>query len=89
LITKPFDFDRLASIIDARLVSVERTQLNDREIQVLTLVARGNTFVQIGRRLHMSKRTVDFHISNARIKIGATTRTEAAIKAAAAGLIKP
>ena len=36
-----------------------------------------------------SKRTVDFHINNARLKLHATTRAEAAIKAVADGLIKP
>ena len=63
--------------------------LNHREIQVLTLVARGNTSTVIARKLKLSKRTVDFHINNARIKLHATTRTEAVIKAAAGGLIKP
>ena len=43
----------------------------------------------IARRLRLSKRTVDFHIDNARDKLGAATRTEAAIKASAGGLIKP
>jgi DNA-binding CsgD family transcriptional regulator len=37
----------------------------------------------------LSKRTIDFHIDNARIKLRAATRTEAVIKAAAGGLIKP
>jgi len=95
-VTKPIDFDRLSAILQARLAGIARTQpsasravLNDRQIQVLTLVALGNTSVQIGHKLHLSKRTVDFHINNARIKLRATTRAEAAIKAVAAGLIKP
>ena len=36
-------------------------------------------------QLRLSKRTVDFHLDNARIKLSAGTRTEAAIKAAASG----
>ena len=63
--------------------------LNERQIQILTLVALGNTSVQIGQKLRLSKRTVDFHVNNARIKLRAITRAEAAIKAVAAGLIKP
>jgi DNA-binding CsgD family transcriptional regulator len=39
--------------------------------------------------MSLSKRTIDFHIDNVRAKLGAETRTEAAIKAAASGLIKP
>ena len=95
-VTKPIDFDRLAAIIQSRLAGVARTQpsasravLNERQIQVLTLVALGNTSVEIGQKLRLSKRTVDFHIDKARIKLRATTRAEAAIKAVAAGLIKP
>jgi DNA-binding NarL/FixJ family response regulator len=94
-VTKPIDFDRLSAILQARLAGIARTQpsalrevLNERQIQVLTLVALGNTSAEIGQKLHLSKRTVDFHIDNARIKLHATTRTEAAIKAVAAGLIK-
>ena len=95
-VTKPIDFDRLVAIIQSRLAGVARTRpsaaravLNERQIEVLTLVALGNTSVQIGQRLRLSKRTVDFHINNARIKLRATTRAEAAIKAVAEGLIKP
>ena len=95
-VTKPIDFDRLAAIIQSRLAGIARTRplasravLNERQIQVLTLVALGNTSVEIGQKLRLSKRTVDFHIDKARIKLRATTRAEAAIKAVAAGLIKP
>jgi CheY-like chemotaxis protein len=49
----------------------------------------GFASAQIARKLPLAKRTVDFHIDNARIKLSAATRTEAAIKAAAGGLIKP
>jgi DNA-binding NarL/FixJ family response regulator len=95
-ITKPIDFELLVHVINARLAGVARTKLqakpamlNDREIEVLTLVARGNTSAEISRKLRLSKRTVDFHIDNARIKLGAATRPEAAVKAAHSGLIKP
>jgi DNA-binding NarL/FixJ family response regulator len=95
-VTKPIDFERLALIINARLAGIARTKLlqkhvslTDREIQVLTWVTRGKTSAEIARKLGLSKRTVDFHIDNARIKLGAATRTEAAIKATAAGLLKP
>jgi len=95
-ISKPIDFDRLALIIKARIAGVARTKLlpnfatlKDREIEVLTWVARGKTSADIARKLRLSKRTVDFHLDNARVKLRAGTRTEAAIKAVASGLIKP
>ena len=64
-------------------------ELSEREIEVLTLVARGRTSAQIARELHMIKRTVDFHVNNARVKMRAANRTEAATRAVAAQLIEP
>ena len=95
-ITKPIDFDILEMIIKARLAGVARTEirpkfpdLNDREKETLTWVARGRTSTQIAEMLGLAKRTVDFHLDNARIKLGAATRTEAAVKAAFGRLINP
>jgi DNA-binding response OmpR family regulator len=95
-VTKPIDFDMLATIINARLTAVARNEmwpklamLNDREIEALTWVARGKTSAQIADIIGVSKRTVDFHLDNARIKLNATTRTQAAIKAAMGKLIEP
>jgi DNA-binding response OmpR family regulator len=95
-VTKPIDFDLLAAIIAARLAGVARTELwpklvelNDREVECLTWVARGKTSADIAQILGLAKRTVDFHIDNARGKLGAMTRTEAVIKAATGRLIEP
>jgi DNA-binding NarL/FixJ family response regulator len=95
-VTKPIDFDILGAIVTARLAIVARTtiwardvQLNDREIEALTWVARGRTSIEIARLLRLSKRTVDFHVDNACDKLDVTTRTEAAVKAVANRLINP
>jgi DNA-binding response OmpR family regulator len=95
-VTKPIDFDILASIIKARLTQVARTEvwvkdvhLNDREIETLTWAARGKTSAEIAKILGLAKRTVDFHIDNARVKLGVATRTQAAIKAVTGKLIEP
>jgi DNA-binding NarL/FixJ family response regulator len=95
-VTKPIDFDRLDTIIMARLAGVARNQLwskqvdlNEREVETLTWAARGKTSAEIAQILGLSKRTVDFHIDNAREKLGAATRVEAAIKAATGRLIEP
>jgi DNA-binding CsgD family transcriptional regulator len=48
-------------------------------------VARGKTPVEIAKIIQLPKRTVDFHINNARNKLRVSTRTEAAIKALTAG----
>jgi DNA-binding response OmpR family regulator len=95
-VTKPIDFDVLATIITARLAGVARTELwpklvelNSREVETLTWVARGKTSAEIAQILGLTKRTIDFHIDNARAKLGAATRTEAVIKAATGRLIEP
>jgi DNA-binding NarL/FixJ family response regulator len=95
-VTKPIDFEVLATIISARLASVARTGLwpktvglNDREVEVLTWVARGKTSAEIAQIIGLTKRTIDFHIDNARGKLGAATRTEAVIKATTGRLIEP
>ncbi len=95
-VTKPIDFDVLATIITARLAGVarleiwpKRVELNDREVETLTWVARGKTSADIAQILGLTKRTVDFHIDNARAKLDAATRTEAVIKAASGRLIEP
>ena len=95
-VTKPIDFDRLFFIIRSRLAAATlaapapRSQnLNDLEIEIITEVAHGKKSREIARQLHLSKRTVDFHVGKVRSKLRAGTRTEAAIKAATAGLIKP
>ncbi len=95
-VTKPIDFDMLNMIITARIAGVARNEtwpklamLNDREIETLTWVARGKTSAEIAELLSVSKRTVDFYVDSARIKLGAATRTQAAIKAAIGRLIEP
>jgi DNA-binding response OmpR family regulator len=95
-VTKPIDFDVLDAVIKARLAGVARNQLwprlvelHDREVEALTWSARGKTSAEIAQILGLSKRTVDFHIDNAREKLGAATRIEAAIKAATGRLIEP
>jgi DNA-binding response OmpR family regulator len=95
-VTKPIDFEVLGAIINARLAGVARSelwpklvQLNDREVETLTWVARGKTSAEIAQILGLTKRTVDFHIDNARTKLGAATRTQAVIKAATGRLIDP
>ena len=55
----------------------------------MTWVARGKTSAEVAQILGLSKRTIDFHIENARRKLAAATRTEAVIKAADGGLIEP
>jgi NarL family two-component system response regulator LiaR len=60
--------------------------LTERELDVLRLLARGWDNHQIGGALQISERTVRFHLRNIYDKIGAQTRTEAAVWAVRRGL---
>ncbi|AQW32653.1 response regulator transcription factor [Ralstonia syzygii subsp. celebesensis] len=95
-VTKPVDFEILVSIIETRLARNARPRspapavpLSEREVEVLAWSARGKTSGEIATILGLSKRTVDFHIDNARQKLGVATRIEAVVKASSAGIIKP
>ncbi len=95
-VIKPVDYDVLAALITARLTRVARTGvwpkrvgLREREVETLTWAARGKTFAEIGTILGLSKRTVEFHLENARRKLGVATRTQALVKAATGNLIQP
>jgi DNA-binding NarL/FixJ family response regulator len=95
-VTKPIDFDVLEAIIKTRLARGVRgdvwpndVNLSDREIETLTWVARGKTSAEIAQILGRTKRTIDFHLDNARAKLGVANRTEAVMKAARHRLIKP
>ncbi|MDR3417007.1 MAG: response regulator transcription factor [Nevskia sp.] len=95
-VVKPIDFDVLDTIIHARLARVARmeiwpqqVELSEREVQALTWSARGKTSDEIALILGLSKRTVDFHVDNARAKLGVATRIQAVVKAVTGRLIEP
>lgn len=52
--------------------------LTDRETDVLRIVSSGGTIADIARTLALSQGTVRNHVSNAMVKTGARTRSEAA-----------
>ena len=54
--------------------------LSDREVEVLSLTADGLTNRQIAERLYLSPHTVARHLANARTKLGASNRAEAAVR---------
>ncbi len=77
------DLDRLASLTGGRAAD---HGLSPRELEVLALLARGDTNRAIAGRLGISERTVDRHVSNIFDKLGVATRAEAAAYAARHGL---
>ncbi|MFN6339912.1 MAG: LuxR C-terminal-related transcriptional regulator [Cyanobacteriota bacterium] len=51
-----------------------RTDLSERELEIIELVATGQTNQEIAKQLTISKRTVDNHVSNIFAKTGAKNR---------------
>ncbi|MBA4385589.1 MAG: DNA-binding response regulator [Anaerolinea sp.] len=61
--------------------------LTERELQILTLTAKGFTNKAIGMQLSISDRTVQNHLANIFQKMNAESRTEAVMRAVSLGLI--
>ena len=63
--------------------------MNARQQAVLLQVARGATDTEIGRRLGYSRRGIGVILDNARAKLGARNRTQAAALWLASSLPEP
>ena len=63
-------------------------QLTERELSVLQCVAAGQANKEIAARLGITEGTVKSHVNNIMQKLGALSRTDAAIVALKKGLIK-
>ena len=63
--------------------------LSERELEVVTGVARGLTNPAIASSLGISTETVKTHVVNAKDKLGASDRTQLAVMALLYGLIDP
>jgi DNA-binding NarL/FixJ family response regulator len=61
--------------------------LTPREIEVLTLIARGATTRQVARTLGITVKTAETHIERIYTKIGASTRSTATLFAMQHGLL--
>jgi HD-GYP domain-containing protein (c-di-GMP phosphodiesterase class II) len=86
------DHDAAAAVIEA--AGLRRTgrrsrpaDLTERQVEVLRLVSRGLSNAEIADRLVLSRRTVEHHVQDIYLKIGASTRAGAAMFAMQHGLL--
>jgi DNA-binding NarL/FixJ family response regulator len=78
------DYRRLAEQRDAPSVS----QLSERELQILRLLASGQSNGEIGRRLSLSQQTIKNQLTVMYQKLGVTNRTEAVSYVMSRGLVR-
>ena len=64
-----------------------RTELSERELDVLKLIAAGNDNAMIAAQLHISPKTVKNHISNILMKLQIDNRIQAAVYAVRSGIV--
>jgi DNA-binding NarL/FixJ family response regulator len=75
-----------SSTSDTDLAESIRTELSDRELEVLKLIANGKDNAQIAADLVISPKTVKNHISNILMKLQLHNRIQAAVYAVRSGL---
>jgi DNA-binding NarL/FixJ family response regulator len=64
------------------------TPLTERELEVLSEIVNGNSNAEIAERLYITVGTVKTHVRNILNKLCADDRTQAAVRALRAGLVK-
>lgn len=79
--------ESMSRLVAARMMPEIRAQLSHRELEVLRWTGDGKTSSEIADIINISERTVNFHINNAMIKLQASNKTSAVVKAAMLGLL--
>jgi DNA-binding NarL/FixJ family response regulator len=76
-----------ASSASHREAELIQSELSDREIEVLKLIANGKDNAMIAGELHISPKTVKNHISNILMKLQIENRIQAAVYAVRSGIV--
>jgi len=76
-------------LLDGPALAAQDIQLSGRERECLLWSAEGKTAWEISQILHISERTVVFHLQNASEKLGVVNRQQAVARAISLGLVTP
>ena len=76
-----------ASSSQPEIERIIRSELSEREIEVLKLIANGKDNAMIAAELHISPKTVKNHISNILMKLQIDNRIQAAVYAVRSGIV--
>ncbi len=79
--------EAMSRFLIPKLLPEANARLSAREVEILRWTADGKTSTEVAEILNLSKRTVDFHVNNAMVKLNTNNKTAAAIKAVILGML--
>jgi ATP/maltotriose-dependent transcriptional regulator MalT len=79
--------ERLEHVLVSEAESDCLSLLTDREREILKLIFDGRCSSEVANALCVSKRTVDFHLARAYVKLGVSNRFQAFKRAVELGII--
>jgi DNA-binding NarL/FixJ family response regulator len=80
-------FGQQASAVPALEDRTQSETLTGREVEVLALVAQGLTYKEVGARLHLSERTIKYHMGEMVARLQVENRAQVIEVARRAGLV--
>ena len=81
------EFTRVSSLVPAAQMEQLVEPLSERELEILALIARGDSNKEIAEQLYIAEGTVKNHVTHILGKLGVRDRTQAALKARELGLL--
>lgn len=82
------EFARQAKQIESQAVEEVPAELTPRQVEILSLVAQGLTYSQVGETLHISEPTVRYHMGEIINRLHLNNRAQVIAYAAQHGLVK-